>query len=120
MSLSTTGLHSAENSVIESCVTPFFSALKNGDVATVEQYIADPLYSELKSRLNVESYPDFLRRYYLNSSIEIIDINNISDDQKNVSLNLHFSSNEKQSLELQLQKSEAGDWKITNQTEIRE
>ncbi len=120
MLLSNTSLHSAENSVIESCITPFFSALKNGDVVTVEQYIADPLYSELKSRLNAETYPDFLRKYYSNSSIKIININHISDDQKSVKLDLNFSSSEKQSLELILQRAADGKWKITNQSEIRE
>ena len=118
--LSVSTLQSAETPVVESCISPFFNALRNGDVATVKQYIADPLYSEIESRLNAAAYPDFLRKYYSNSSIEVININHITDDQKSVKLDLYFSSNEKQSLELKLQKSADGDWKITNQSEIRE
>lgn len=120
ISLGMSALFSAENSIIETAVTPFFNALKNGDVVAVERYIADPLYSEIKPRLNAEGYPAFLRQYYSDSYIEVSNVYDISKDQKNVCLDLYFSSNEKQSIELQLHKSAAGDWKITKQTEISE
>lgn len=120
MSLGISVSYSAENSIIETAVTPFFNALKNGDVAAVEKYIADPLYSQIKTRLNTQEYPAFLRQYYSDSYIEVSNVYDISNDQKNVCLDLYFSSNEKQSIELQLHKSAEGDWKITKQTEITE
>ena len=120
MSLGISASFSAEDSTIESTVVSFFNALKNGDVVAVEKYIADPLYSEIKPRLNSDGYPAFLQQYYSNSYIDILNIHEVSNDQKNVILDLYFSSNEKQSIELQVHKSTEGDWKITKQSEFTE
>ncbi len=110
----------AEDPVIEATITPFFNALKSGDVGIVKQHIADPLYSEIEVRLNAQEYPEFLRKYYSDSYIDIISINDHSNNIKTVVIDLYYSSNEKQSIELELHKLAVGGWKITKQTEISE
>ena len=113
--------YAAENSITETTIVPFFNALKNGDDAAIETYIDDPLHSQVKTLLqNNQEYPEFLRQYYLNSYMEIVNIKDLANDHKSVFVQIHFSPNEKQVIELQLYESDTGIWKITNQTVISE
>jgi hypothetical protein len=121
MSLGMSVSYAAENTIINDVINPLFNALKNGDVKSVEAYIGDPLYSEVKVQLqNNQEYPEFLRQYYLESYVEIIKIVDHTNEQKNVYVDLHFSSNDKQTLELQLHKTASGDWKVTQQSIVGE
>ena len=118
ISLSVPSVFSADREIIETVVNPFFRALQNGDVETVGSLIADPLYSQVKVLLNDnKEYPDFLRNYYLDSHIEIINIYDYPPEHKKVYLELYLSD-EKQLIELQLHKSASGDWKVTKQSEM--
>ena len=121
ISLCATISYSAENTIVETTIMPFYDALKNGDVVAVEAYIGDPLYSQVKVLLqDNQEYPDYLRQYYSNSYIEVTNVSDQSADYKNVYLDLYLSSSEKQSIELQLHKTTTGDWKVTKQTVIEE
>jgi len=119
MSLVASTAFTVELTIVDTTISPFFDALKNGDVNSIEAYIDDPLYSEIKVLLhNNQGYPDFLRQRYANSYLEIINIVTASDDHKIVYIDIHFSPTGKQSLELQLNKAASGTWKITEQAEI--
>jgi len=121
VSLCTPSVFSAESVIIETIIDPFFLALQNGDVKAIETFIADPLHSQVKVLLqDNQEYPAFLRNYYSNSHIEVLNVYDHSADQINVYLELYLSTNEKQMLEIQLHKSAAGDWKITKQGIISE
>ena len=121
MSLGMSASYAAEDTIIDTVINPLFNALKNGDLKSIETYIDEPLYSEVKAQLqNNQEYPEYLRQYYSESYVEVINIVDRAKEHKNVYVDLHFSSKDKQTLELQLHKTASGDWKVTKQSIVDE
>ena len=53
------------NKIISETVLPYLSALKEGDVSAIKQYIASEMYEKNKGLLEQnKEYPRFLKNYY--------------------------------------------------------
>lgn len=51
-------------------LSPFFNALKNGDVDVIKRYISEDMYQQNRRLLDQnKKYPEFLRKYYQDASI---------------------------------------------------
>ncbi len=117
--LHTAVILSAEDPIIDHTITPFFEALKNGDVETIETYIDEPLYSQIKVLLTKnQKYPEYLREYYTDTYIDVTGVKDLTDKKKDVNVEIHFPDNYIEAIILHLSQVSTGEWKITEQTVI--
>jgi hypothetical protein len=101
----TTVTHELE-SIRDERVYPFFEALKQGDVSSVKQLIAEEMY-ESKSVLleKNKEYPEFLRNYYEAVEFYVEDIT-LSGNYITVALLIEFSGGNSIPARLYLVKTE--------------
>ncbi len=117
--LHVTAVLPAEDPIIDNTITPFFEALKNGDVKTIETYIDEPLYSQIKVLLTKnQKYPEYLRKYYTDTYVDVTGIKDLTDKKKDVNVEIHFPDNYIEAIILHLSQVSTGEWKITEQTVI--
>jgi len=75
-------------------ITPYFEALKNGDVGAIKLHISEGMYERYKVLLEKnKDYPEFLRKYYRDVDFEIEKIEWIDNDIL-VSAMIKFPNNE--------------------------
>jgi hypothetical protein len=83
---------------------PYFSALKNGDVSSIKQYLSAKMYQRYQVLLEKnKDYPNFLRNYYQNANFYIIKAEQINQDIS-VSVMIDFSNSQPLNSELILRK----------------
>ncbi len=75
----------------EQLMTDYFQALKNGEVQTLLNMLADPLLGSRKILLTQNSaYPDYLRNYYKKAHFEITSVTSTSPDLFRVTAEFEF------------------------------
>jgi hypothetical protein len=99
---------------------PFFTALKNGNVLIIKDYLSEDFYSSYQTLLERnEGYPQFLRDYY--RGVEFYPINAVQkDDTVEVNVEITSPDGTISHMELNLKKSvnkepgeiNQGRWKI--------
>ena len=111
---------SANSAIVGGTVTPFFDALRQGDVVTVESYLGDPLLTDVKVLLrDNKGYPGYLREYYLDTSVVVTKIESNSDTTATVNVDVNFPAGHVESLQLDLIRNPGGNWKIHQQITIQ-
>jgi hypothetical protein len=98
--------------IINEIVFPFFTALKNGDVSSIKQYIAGDMYESRRILLEQNTeYPEFLRKYY--QGVEFyVDNAQGSGDYVLIQISIEYPNGDYGSGELYL-------WQINHTTEGR-
>jgi hypothetical protein len=101
----------------EDTVIQFFEASKNGDTETIKQLIAGSFYNQRKVLLEENAdYPDFLRKYYEGTEIQI----NKTIMKKGgmvgvVGIKIQFPDGNLDTTKLLLKKDAGGVWKIVDE-----
>jgi hypothetical protein len=67
--------------IVNETMVPYFEALKNGDVSTLQRLISGRMFERNKVLLEQNTeYPEFLRNYYRNVTFEVEKAENFGDD----------------------------------------
>ena len=111
----------ASSEIVGGTITPFFDALRQGDVITVESYLVDPLLSTVIVQLrDNHGYSDFLREYYDGTTVVVTNIESNSDSAAAIAyINIHFPEGYVESFRLDLIRDSGNKWKIQQQSEVR-
>ncbi len=110
----------ADSAIVGGTVTPFFDALRNGNVVVVESYLADPLLANVKVMLrDNKGYPDFLREYYLDTTLVVTSIESSYESANAiVYVDIYFPAGYVESLKLDLIRDVGNSWKIYQQDTV--
>lgn len=110
----------ADSVIVGGTVTPFFDALRQGNVIAVESYLEDPLLADVKVLLrDNKGYPDFLREYYRGTTVVVTNIESSSESAiAIVNVDIYFPAGHVESLQLDLIKATVGGWKIQQQSTV--
>jgi hypothetical protein len=82
----------AQENEVEAIIQDYFSYLKNGDIVGISSLVTYPLYGERKRLLTENSeYPEFLREFYRNASMEIKSIRATKQGRRAVDVEIYFS-----------------------------
>lgn len=107
-------------SAVETAQT-FFTAVKTGDVVSLQQLIGAPLSEQIGNLLtNNLEYPDFLRAHYEGASAEVDAVNKVGKGDKQVDLIITFADNRVSLIKLTLSRKKSGKWKVIEQKEVLE
>ncbi len=81
----------SEIDAAQQLMTDYFQALKNGEVQTLLNMLADPLLGSRKTLLTQNSaYPDYLRDYYKDARFEITSVTSTTADLYRVTAEFVF------------------------------
>lgn len=98
-------------------VSQFFEASKNGDTKTITQLISGSFYDQRKVLLEKNTeYPNFLRRYYRGTELQIG--NTVMEEDGTVGvvgMTIQFPDGKVNTTKLLLKKDAAGIWKIVDE-----
>jgi ketosteroid isomerase-like protein len=97
-------------------VTPFFDALKAGDVDAVVTYLGGDIKNRVLPLLKGnQDYPSFLRQQYLGAIIEKTEINSEKNGDLLVGVRIRRARIATEHVSLVLRKDENNTWKIVEQ-----
>jgi len=96
----------------EVVVQSYFSALKEGDIASLKDSMSDSFYNKRKALLERNAgYADFLREKYRDVEINVLDINT-GNDKSYVTVEMVRAGGEDENIILVLIKIDEWTWKI--------
>jgi hypothetical protein len=91
--------------IVTETMVPYFEALKNGDVSTLQHLISGRMLERNKVLLEQNTeYPEFLRNYYRNVTFEVEKVEYFGSDIR-VTVTLEFPGQERASFKYILQKN---------------
>ena len=93
-----------------------FQAMKDGDVAVIEQFLSGQMSSEYKRLLEQnQDYPAFLRNFYKGATFSISSVTPMSNGDMNVDVVIQLRGGSRSVTHLNVKRSDGGStsWKVT-------
>jgi hypothetical protein len=97
-------------------LSALFQAMKDGDVAVIEQYLSGQMSSEYKKLLEQnQAYPTFLRNFYKGATFSIASVTPTSDGDMVVDVVIQLGGGDKSVTRLNAKRFEGAPrvWKVT-------
>lgn len=102
---------------LRTSLNTLFQAMKNGDVATIQQYCSGQMSSEYKTLFEQnQDYPAFLRNFYKGATFSIANVTPIPDGDVVVDVEIELGGGSKSVTRLNAKRFDGSPakWKVTN------
>ncbi len=114
------GLSHAENGVVDSTVTPFFTALQSGDINDIKSFIGGDMYQKMMTAFEQDKeYGEFLKQRY-DGAMFYPTVIKQWENEMIVRVEVEFQGKGHSIFDLLVKKDTTAIWQITDQYVARE